>query len=396
LKDLSKYLELSRLPPALPLYNNDPWGRGFHMSYLQNLTDYWKNTYNWRQQEKILNEKLPQFRTVIDDIDFHFVHIVSKHPNAEPLIFIHGWPGSFYECIKIAELLVNPPDGEPAFHLVCPSVPGFGYTKLSPNKEMPDQIITARYLHKLMLKLGYNKYWIQGGDWGSAIGKLLASENPDHIYGFHTNMPIGFFPFQKGIFPALWSICVYLFPSYMLSAEDYSVYQTIPRALKLAEEMGYFALQSTKPQTIGNALHDSPVGLAAWIIEKFQTFSDCKNGNLENCFTKDVLLTNVMIYWTSGSITSSVNYYFEHLNSPNNVYDVITQSYVSVPTAGLVFPKELIPGVQAFAQYHYNIQRWTVEPVGGHFAALEQPEVLVKDVRKFRQQLSQKNTKTDL
>jgi len=180
---------------------------------------------------------------------------------------------------------------------------------------------------------------------------------------------------------------VYLFPSFILSEEDYKIYQISPGVSDIIKEIGYFLIQSTKPQTIGTALHDSPIGLAGYMIEKFQRFSDCK-GNVENSFSKDVLLNNIMIYWTSGAIASSANFYFESIHSDNKILESAGQNYVTVPTAGIVFPKEVTPGLQAIAKYHYNIQRWTVISTGGHFPALEEPEILVQDVREFRKQLS--------
>jgi len=253
---------------------------------------------------------------------------------------------------------------------------------------MPDQLQTGKLFHKLMLKLGYEKYWIQGGDWGSIVGKYQALEHPNHVYGYHTNFPTGYpLPFNKGIIPSIWSVLVMLFPSFMLSEEDYVSFSKIRYFTDFLKGMGYFLLQATKPQTIGTVLHDTPVGLAAYFIEKFHSVSDC-NGQLENSFTKDELLNNIMIYWDSGCITTSVNFYFEYFNSENNLSD-LSMSYLTVPTAVIVFPMEISSPTKAIVQYYYNVQRWTIKSSGGHFAALEEPEELVKDIREFRKQLSQ-------
>jgi microsomal epoxide hydrolase len=252
---------------------------------------------------------------------------------------------------------------------------------------MPDQKGTATLFHKLLLKLGYNKYWLQGGDWGSAVTRYLAVEFPEHAYGYHTNMVTAYpLPWNHGVSGALWSSVVYLFPSFMLSADDYEEYQKAKVFPDLLKEIGYFVLQSTKPQTIGAAIHDSPLGLAAYITEKFYTWSDSR-GKIESRFSKDDLITNLMIYWTSGSFTTSVNYYYEFMNGGGFLN--MRHAYVTVPTACALFPQEIMKvGLKSVAEWHYNVKRFTRFEKGGHFASLEEPELLVQDIREFRKQLS--------
>jgi len=388
LKDLQTRLQKTILPISLD--EEEPWKRGMDLAYTKELLEYWKTTYDWRAHERKLNE-MEQFKTTIDGLEVHFVHVRSKQPNAEPLLLVHGWPGSFLECSKVLPMLVDPLNhggsADDAFHFVCPSLPGYGFSQHGGL----DQKEVADLFAKLMLRLGYSRFWVQGGDWGSLVVTLLAYHHPDLILGLHSNFPLLSFP--RGITGALWTALTYLAPSWTLTASDQAAFKkfTVSNVLGLT---GYLHLQATKPQTIAYALTDSPIGLATYIIEKFYEWSDCR-GQLESSFTKDELLTNVMIYWFSRSIGTSLNFYYEFFDK--DMRSLISTLYVKVPCAFANFNGEKYPGqVRSFVEYTYNIQRWTVFEDGGHFAALEEPVLFVNDIRAFRSQLRKDNKRTDL
>jgi len=322
---------------------------------------------------------MPQFITEIDGFQVHFVHARSKHSNAEPLILVHGWPGSFMECYKVLDMLTNPTkygrSEEDAFHLVCPSIPGYGFSS-RPTEKGFNAKAAAKIFIKLMSRLGYTSYFAQGGDWGSLITSNMAILDDTHIKGLHVNMILSM-PWSHGIMASIRGVLTHLAPYWMLSADDYTLWQRSPPSLgKMLSISGYLHIQATKPQTISYPLNDSPVGLAAYIVEKFHGWSDCK-GDIESRFTKDELLTNVMIYWVTQTVGSSVRFYLENLNP------ITKLDYVKVPVGVAVF-KDMVSPVRAWAEWTFNIQRWTVFDKGGHFAALEEPELLVQDICNFR------------
>ena len=363
LTDLSDRLARTRLPDQIP---GTGWDYGANRTYVEELLAYWQDGFDWRAQERMLNE-FDHFKTVIDGVDVHFIHQRSAEEDATPLLITHGWPGSFVEFTKLIGPLTDPAayGGAPedAFHLVIPSLPGFGFSgKPTETGYNPERM--ADVLAGLMERLGYDRYGAQGGDWGAIIGRLLAGNYSDRLIGLHSNFIFGGPPPGDGD------------PTEGVPAEELE--RRRERAEAFSDGRGYSAIQGTKPQTLGYALNDSPAGLAAWIVEKFHGWSE-NDGDVESAFTKDEMLTNITLYWVTGTITSSTRIYYESRNTP----PTRPVEYVDVPTGVAVFPKEIIFTPRRWAEAQYNIVRWTVMPRGGHFAALEEPELLVDDIRAF-------------
>jgi pimeloyl-ACP methyl ester carboxylesterase len=363
LTDLKNRLASARIPEPL---QGAGWTHGTDIAYLRQLVAYWRNGFDWRAQERRLNQ-LEQFTTTIDGLTVHFVHRRSKNPNALPLLITHGWPGSFVEFTKIIGPLTDPEahggTAADAFHVVMPSIPGFAFSE-APTEAGYDPARIAALEAKLMARLGYTRYGVQGGDWGSIIGTQVALADAPHVAGLHINMCFGAAP--PGTDPNAG-----LTQKELERVKARQVFQT--------EEVGYQGIQGTKPQTIGVALNDSPVGLAAWIVEKFSTWCDC-DGNPENVFTKDELLTNITLYWVTQTAASSARIYYESRHTPPTA---ASRGRIEVPTACADFPKEIIWSPRRWLEGRYNITRWTEMPKGGHFAAFEQPQLLVDDVRAF-------------
>ena len=366
LDDLDDRLKRARFPDQIP---DTDWSYGTDGAYLSELIDYWRTEFDWRAQEQILNE-LNQFTTVIDGVDLHFIHQRSSNPDAVPLLLIHGWPGSIFEFMEIIGPLSDPAsyggNRSDAFHLVIPSLPGFGFSgKPSESGWSPERMAAA--FAELMERLDYDRYGVQGGDWGGIIGRSLAGNYPDRVIGFHTNFVLGGPPPNTDRWAGV-------------SEEERTF--LADRTEAFAEGSGYQEIQGTKPQSLGVGLNDSPAGLAAWVVEKFHGWSD-HDGHVEDAFTRDQILANVTLYWVTETITSSARIYYESRHAQNRS----TTPYVSVPTAGAIFPKEIYFTPRAWAEHRYNIVRWTVMPRGGHFAALEEPHLLVDDVRAFFREL---------
>ena len=366
LDDLQDRLARARLPDQIP---GTAWEYGTDGDYLVELLAYWQDGFDWRAQERRLNE-FDHFLTEIDGVDVHFIHQRSPNLDATPLLLTHGWPGSFVEFTELIGPLTDPAahggDATDAFHVVVPSLPGFGLSgKPAERGYGPERM--ADIEAALMERLGYDRYGAQGGDWGAIIGRSLAGHYPDNVIGFHSNFILGGPGAGAG-------------ENGGATPEEMEL--RAERAAAFAEGRAYQNIQGTKPQTVGVGLNDSPAGLAAWIVEKFHGWSD-NDGNVESAFTKDQLLTNITLYWVTGTITSSARIYYEsrHTRSTRPV------QYVEVPTAGAVFPKEILFTPRAWAETGYNIVRWTVMPSGGHFAALEEPELLVDDIRAFFREL---------
>jgi len=368
LSDLRERLLRTRWPDQLP---GSAWDYGTDLGYLQELCEYWREKFDWRPQEALLNQ-LPHFRTEIDGQPLHFVHARSKHAEALPLVITHGWPGSVFEFYKILGPLTDPEayggSPEDAFHVVCPSMPGYGWSgpTLEPGWHVGR---VAELMTKLMALLGYERYGAQGGDWGAIVTTQICLLDPEHLAGIHLNMvvagpPAGVEDPMEGVLPAE-----------LQGLADMGEFQK--------NETGYQRIQGTKPQTLGTALNDSPAGLASWIVEKFRSWSDC-DGDVERRFSKDELLTNIMIYWTTQTINSSVRLYCESMRA-----DLFAPAgrKVEVPTGCAIFPKEIIRPPRRWAEAAFDVRRWTVFESGGHFAALEEPEALVEDVRAFFREL---------
>jgi pimeloyl-ACP methyl ester carboxylesterase len=362
LDDLQTRLGRTRWPDEI---DDAGWNYGTNCEYLQALTLYWRQNYDWRAQESKLNQ-FPQFTTDIDGIKVHFLHVQGKGPNPMPLLLTHGWPDSFFRFVKLIPLLTDPVShggrAEDAFTVVVPDIPGFGFSQ-KPTKPGWDTVRTADLFAQLMTNvLGYKKVAAHGGDFGASITEQLALHHPEILLAIHlTNVP----------------------PQHALKANPDGLSPNekayIQEAKSWGEKEGAFThIQNTKPQTLSFGLNDSPVGLCAWIIEKFHAWSD-SDGQLQRVFTQDEVLTNVMIYWVTQTIGSSMRFYYEkaHLSG------VAEPSYVKVPTGFAAFAKDITPAPRQFAERYFNIQRWTEMPHGGHFAALEVPVPLTIQLREF-------------
>jgi pimeloyl-ACP methyl ester carboxylesterase len=361
LADLQQRLARTRFPGEIP---GTGWDYGTDLAYLKQLVEYWRDGFDWRAAEHRLNQ-FDQFTTNIDGVDIHFVHQRSRNPKALPLAITHGWPGSFAEFTKIIGPLTDPVAHggrtEDAFHVVAMSIPGFAFSGKPAERGWGPERIAAT-LAKLMARLGYTRYGVQGGDWGSSISRFAAVDDATHVVGLHSNFCLAGPPAGATN------------PNENVSAGELERMRA--RQAFFDTERGYFLEQSTKPQTIGYALDDSPAGLAAWIVEKFRSWCDC-DGNVEKKFTKDELLTNVMLYWVTQSGASSARIYYENQRAPRQ------PGRVQVPTACAVFPKEINIPPRRWVEQQYNLTRWTEMPRGGHFAAMEEPDLLTRDIRDF-------------
>jgi epoxide hydrolase len=355
LDDLQARLAHTRWPEAECVGD---WSQGIPLAYTRELAAYWADGYDWRSREAALN-RFDQFTTEIDGLDIHFIHQRSPHEDALPLVMTHGWPGSIAEFQNVIDPLVDPPSGRPedAFHVVCPSLPGYGFSG-KPSMTGWGVGKIAQAWETLMLRLGYDRYGAQGGDWGAAVTTQIG-RNGGHCIAIHLNMPIAM--------PAAGS-------EGDLSEDELQALAAYAEHRKWGT--GYSKQQSTRPQTLGYGLVDSPVGQLAWIVEKFWAWTDC-GGHPENVVSRDELLDNVMLYWVTGSGASSARLYWESFNN------FITAGRVELPTGVAVFPKEILRTPRHWCEAAYNITHWTAMPRGGHFAAFEQPELFVDDVRAF-------------
>ncbi len=370
LTDLRERLARTRFPDEI---EESDWTYGTNLGYLRALVEYWRTEYDWRAQERELNQ-FPQFTTTIEDIEVHFIHQRSSHPNALPLLLLHGWPSSFYEFTKVIGPLSEPTQhggrAADAFHVVVMSLPGYGFSG-KPARPGYGTRRTAEIAAQLMARLGYDRYGAQGGDWGAHILRQLGQIDQDHLIGIHSNMcralpPPGATDPYEGV-----------------SAEERRlIEETPPFRRVLSREGGYGEIQRTRPQTLAYGLNDSPAGQAAWILEKWRTWSD-SDGDPEKRFTKDELLTTIMIYWVTETANSSARMYYEARAEPTHY----TEGRVDVPVACALFAGEIVRWPRRWVEAQYNLVRWTEIPRGGHFAAFEEPELLVDDVRAFFREL---------
>lgn len=335
------------------------WQYGFDATYLKELCDYWTDEFDWRGVEQLLNRFDHEWHAV-DGEELHCIHQRSDSPSAIPLLMLHGWPSSVYEFHKVIEPLVQG-GTHTGFHVVCPSLPGFAWS--GPTRSAGwDVRRMARAMAQLMSELGYERFAIQGTDWGALVGTELSLEHADRVIGLHLNMVLVREPAHG--------------PPLCASDRD----RLREERKWLAAEMAYDHVQSTKPDVLASALQDSPAGLAAWMVDKFRSWSDC-GGDVEASFTKDELLAAVTTMWVTDTVTSSMRLYFDHHHmSPGFGFDGRT---VQVPTACAMFPAELYHPPRSWVEARYNLQRWTQMSIGGHFAALEEPALLVDDVRSF-------------
>lgn len=363
LQDLARRLEATRWPDEVP---QNRWRFGTDLGYLRSLVEYWRNGYDWRKHEAILN-RFKQFKVRLSGIDVHYIHEQGKGPKPMPLLLSHGWPGSVFEFHKLIPMLTDPAahGGDPAdaFTVIAPSLPGYTFS-FAPNQERFSLERIADTFAELMGGvLGYKKFAAQGGDWGAFITSRLGYAHAEKLHGIHVNL-----------------LAVRRDPKMLENPtpEERKFLDELNVFLK--EETGYQWIQGTRPQTLAYGLTDSPVGLAAWLVEKFQRWTDC-DGNPENALTRDEMLTDIMLYWVTGAIGSTFWPYYARMHGP---WPIPEGEQVKVPMGYIEFPKEILRPPRSIAEKMYsNIQRWTSAQRGGHFAALEQPEVLAHEVREF-------------
>ncbi len=363
LADLRERLARTRFPDEIA---EAGWTYGTNLAYLRDLVAHWSERYDWRAAEAALNA-FPQWKARVGDLEIHFIHAPGVGPKPFPIVITHGWPGSVAEFTKILGPLTDPArhGGDPAdaFDVVAPSMPGYGFSDHARTPGMDAERIAALWV-ELMRGLGYTRFGAQGGDWGAMVSTYLGANHAGSVGGIHLNMVVAFPPDPQNPLDGL--------------TQDEAI-DLMPMQDFLKEETGYQRIQSTKPQTLGYALNDSPAGLAAWIVEKFRTWSDC-DGDVERRFTKDELLTNVMLYWVPQTATSSARLYYEMVHAGK----FPPQGFrVDVPTGCAIFPKEILKAPRSWVERLYNVTRWTRFPAGGHFAAMEEPAALVEDIRAF-------------
>jgi microsomal epoxide hydrolase len=365
LNNLRQRLQRTRWPDEI---DGAGWDYGTNLAYLQQLIAYWCESFDWRAQERLLN-RFPQFQATIDGFRLHFLHLKGRGPRPLPLLLSHGWPGSFFEFYKVVEPLADPARHggatEDAFDVVVPSLPGYGFSERPHTRGMHAARIADLFARLMRDELGYQRFGAQGGDWGSAITARLGAAYPAQVVGIHLNMdPV---PLLQQDLERLGNLG---------DGPDVQRWRAQMRQYQ-QDEGAYNQIQSTRPQTLAYSLTDSPVGLAGWIVEKFRAWSDCQ-GDVERAFTKDELLTNLTIYWVTNTIDASVRLYYENAHTPAEPF-----GRVEVPAGIAAFPYDIVTPVRSIAERTFNIQHWSDMPAGGHFAALEQPEALVHDIRTF-------------
>jgi len=357
LDDLSLRLQQTRWPEK---ETPNDWSQGTPLSYMKEVCDYWLNEYDWKKEESALNE-FPQFITEINGLDIHFVHLKSPHPDAKPLIITHGWPGSITEFLKVIRPLADPTidggDPKDAFHVITPSLPGFGFSGKPKEPGFGVEKIASTF-SELMQNLGYEKYFAQGGDWGSAVTTALGMQDVN-CQAIHLNMAV--VTPDPETFDDLTEF-------EQAAIQSFQFYQD--------SDSGYSKQQSTRPQTLGYGLTDSPIGQAAWIIEKFYQWTDC-DGHPENVISRDELLTNIMMYWLTETAASSAKLYWESFGEFNG-------SEVTTPTGVSIYPKEIFRASERWLKKRYtNLKYYNVLQEGGHFAAFEKPEIYINEIRTF-------------
>ena len=360
LDDLRARLARTRWPEPATV---DGWGQGVPLDYARELCAYWAGSYDWRRCEDRLNA-LPQFVTSLDgggddSVDVQLLHARSPHPGALPLLLTHGWPGSVVEFLGIVDALTDPPDPADAFDVVAPTLPGYGFSgKPAVAGWGVERIATA--WAQLMDRLGHDRWGAAGGDWGSIITSALGSAAPDGLVGVHVTMPVVTPPPDARAQP--------LTPAERQALADREEFQR--------QGTGYSKEQSTRPQTLGYGLLDSPAAQCAWIVEKFWDWTDCA-GHPENVIPRDTLLDNVMMYWLPGTGASSARLYWESFTRRR-------MEAVGVPSGVTLFPHELWRLPRSWVERRYtDLRHWSEQPAGGHFASLEQPEVYVDELRAF-------------
>lgn len=363
LTDLRQRLARTRWPERPPL---QPWAAGTDVDYLRTLTDYWRDGFDWPAQQAAMN-RLAQYRVELDGIDLFFIHQPGVGPAPLPLLLSHGWPGSIVEFQTIIPMLTDPArfGGDPAdaFTVVAPALPGYPLSFVPGQPRFGCEQIADCFVRLMTEVLGYPRFVAQGGDWGSFITSRIAWAHARHVPAIHLNL-----------------LALRREPGLLADATPQEKQYRAELEHFLKEEIGYQWIQGTRPQTLAFGLNDSPAGLAAWIVEKFRAWSDC-DGDLESVIGRDTVLANLTLYWATGAIGASFWPYYARMHGSWPI-----PGRVEVPTAYAAFPKEILRPPREVAERGYNIQRWTTMPRGGHFAALEQPQRLVDDIRAwFRQ-----------
>ena len=364
LDDLRQRLAETRWPDEIP---NTGWDYGSNLAYIKELVEYWRTDFNWRAQEAKLNE-FNHFKSEVDGLDIHFIHEKGKGPNPIPLIITHGWPSCFFEMTKIIPLLSDPAshggDSADSFDVVAPSLPGFGFSDHAKDRGMEVHRVAGMWNKLMTENLGYSKFAAQGGDIGSGVTACLGFSHSDNLYGIHLTSitrPTPYFgPGSRAV-----------------TEEEQALINQ--RDKWFDDEGGYNHIQGTKPQTLAYGLNDSPAGLASWIVEKYRTWSDC-GGDVERSYTKDELLTIVTIYWVTQTISSSTRMYFEN---QKNLWVMDKDQKVPAPAGMAMFPQEISKPPREWGERSYDVRRWTEMTQGGHFAALEEPQLLAQEIRAF-------------
>ena len=365
LDDLRARLNAARWPERETV---DDWSQGVPLDYMRELCAYWASGYDWRATEARLNA-LPQFRTEIDGLGIHLVHVRSPQADALPLVMTHGWPGSIVEFLKVIGPLTDPGahggDSADAFHVVCPSLPGYGFSDKPERTGWGVERIASAWT-RLMARLGYERYGAQGSDWGTSISACIGQKDPQHVAGIHLTPPLA--PPDPATFDDL-------------TDGERAALASLEHAAEW--DSGYSNEHATRPQTIGYALADSPVAVCAWIVEKFWAWTDC-DGHPENVLTRDELLNNLMLYWLPRTGASSARLYWESISQVSELITGPVRDIVDVPTGCSIFPKELQRPSRRWAEKRFrDIRHWNELDRGGHFAAFEQPELFVDEVRTF-------------
>ena len=364
LADLRRRLEQTRWPDEMP---GAGWDYGANLDYIKELVEYWRTGFDWRAQEAKLNA-FPHYKSGVDGLDIHFILEKGAGPAPMPLVITHGWPSTFFEMTKIIPLLADPArhggDAADAFDVVAPSLPGFGFSQAAQEPGMQVQKVADLWARLMTENLGYARFGAQGGDIGAGVTSRLGYAHADKMIGVHLT--------------SITRPTPYLGPgSRPLTAAEQA--HSDQRERWQQSEGGYSHIQGTKPQTLSYGLNDSPAGLAAWIVEKYRTWSDC-GGDVESRYTKDELLTTVTIYWVTQTIGSSVRMYKENQSS---VWEMAAGEKVATPAGMAMFPQEIARPPREWAERSYDVRRWAEMPRGGHFAALEEPELLAQEIREF-------------
>ena len=364
LEDLRERLARTRWPDEIP---GAGWDYGSNLAYIKELVEYWQTDFDWRAQEKKLNA-FNHFKSEVDGLDIHFILERGKGPSPMPLVITHGWPSTFFEMTKVIPLLADPgshgADPADSFDVVAPSLPGFGFSQASKEPAMQVQRVADLWAKLMTENLGYSKFAAQGGDIGAGVTAVLGYAHADKMYGVHLI--------------SLTRPMPYLGPGSRPLTEAEAAY-VAQRAQWFQDEGGYFHIQGTKPQTLSYGLNDSPAGLAGWIVEKYRSWSDC-GGDVESRYTKDELLTIVTLYWVTQTIGSSVRMYREN---QSDLWTMGQEEIISAPAGMAMFPQEIARPPREWAERSYDVRRWSQMPSGGHFAALEEPELLAHEIREF-------------